>query len=205
MARLISLILASGCVFALGCAPAMASSDPIVPVRIRSVSGGSNAEILGASHLERDRRRPSAQPASGAKRGQATAIQPMCDVQALVCTTPRAFCPDPARPVAVWVVRRVALAPPSPDAWTNLGEFRCVARAEARPAVVVTQAEFQRLPIPAPKIVVEPAPQQGHSLVNIETNFLTSDEPVVLGAVVLGQSVQVRAPGLVVVTASPSP
>ena len=54
-----------------------------------------------------------------------------------------------------------------------------------------TQADFQRLPLPAAKPSIEPS--NGYTLVNVETNVYADADAVTLDTELLGFPVQVRA------------
>ncbi len=128
-----------------------------------------------------------------------TAFQPICQqsvhddlAAADVCHRAGSLCPLPdAKHILtpVWIMQ--APSPrPGPEDWVRTGHT-CVSSAKAQPPVVVTEADFRRLPIPAPGIVTQPPDRV--TLINIDTNFLTVEHLVVLPAVVLGQRVRVRA------------
>lgn len=77
--------------------------------------------------------------------------------------------------------------------WQPLGVPYCTTEpAAAAPLPVLSQAEFQRLPLPPGGANVEPPGQ--YVLVNMPTNvFTTTTQPTVLTTTVLGVPVQVRA------------
>jgi hypothetical protein len=96
--------------------------------------------------------------------------------------------------VAMWIMTAPAgPPPPSPGDWTNTGRITCRTVAQANNPIVITAAQFRRLPIPAAEIVVQPDPGSRPTLVNVETNLLTVRTVQLLRTTVLGQPVQVRA------------
>jgi hypothetical protein len=127
---------------------------------------------------------------------QSTDSSSMADdfVNADRCHRASSFCPsaDAEHPrMAMWVMKAPASPPPSADDWVNTGIIACVSSGNAKPKVVVTQEDFRRLPIPAPRIITQPP--DGYTLINIGTNFLTKKQSIVLPTTVLGQPVRVRA------------
>ncbi len=83
------------------------------------------------------------------------------------------------------------MPPPGPNDWVNTGVIACRSSAIAEPEIVVTQEQFRRLPIPAPQILIQPPDRL--TLINIDTNLLTTRKPVTLPTTILGQPVRVRA------------
>lgn len=106
------------------------------------------------------------------------------------CTAGEGFCALDSGPgrIAAWRVTRTSSGP---DGWTNTGEIDCLRPAQGAAAVTVSSAQFRRLPIPAPKIITQPATQV--VLVNLGANLLTTKRTETLTTTVLGQPVQVRA------------
>ncbi|MBT0767944.1 hypothetical protein KIH74_03355 [Kineosporia sp. J2-2] len=87
------------------------------------------------------------------------------------------------------------VGPPSSADWTATGAYICLGATdpnEPPPVIpVLTQEDFQRLPLPASPIVVQPP--NGRTLVNIPTNLYADADTVTLPTTILGQPVQVRA------------
>jgi hypothetical protein len=101
--------------------------------------------------------------------------------------------PDP-NDIGFWVFSARAGAT-TPESWTATGEYLCIGDAdpnEPPPVVpVLTAKDFQRLPLPASPIVVQPP--NGRTLVNVPTNLYADSDTVTLPTTILGQPVQVRA------------
>ena len=77
--------------------------------------------------------------------------------------------------------------------WRQYGQ-RCLGPTDPAPPVVLpamSLADFQRLPLPAGTSRVQP--DNGYTLINIETNVFAEAEPVTLNTTLLGFPVQVRA------------
>lgn len=105
------------------------------------------------------------------------------------CTEADALCPADGE-VMYWLF----LSPDTaPRIWTFAGQ-RCQGRAEQVGEPIFpgfTQADFQRLPLPAGKASVQPS--NGYTLVNVPTNVYAEADPVTLDTELLGFPVQVRA------------
>jgi hypothetical protein len=96
--------------------------------------------------------------------------------------------------VPVWVMTAPAVPAPTADDWTNTGRVVCRGGAvEGDAPVVLTAAQFRRLPIPAARIVAQPDPADRPTLVGVATNLLTERRVETLTTTVLGQPVRVRA------------
>lgn len=111
---------------------------------------------------------------------------PGADVQ---CAESAALCPSPEEAM-YWLYRSPDV---QPRGWTLAGQ-RCQGASTAdaaREFPGFTQADFQRLPLPAGRPVIEPG--NGYTLVGVPTNVYADAEPVTLGTSLLGFPVQVRA------------
>lgn len=109
-----------------------------------------------------------------------------------------AFCAEAALPcpdgeLLYWIYQAPATAAPG-SGWSQVGQ-RCQSIRESDSGRVefpgFTQADFQRLPLPAGRPVIEPG--NGYTLVGVPTNVYADAEPVTLGTSLLGFPVQVRA------------
>ncbi|GLY13094.1 hypothetical protein Kisp01_01100 [Kineosporia sp. NBRC 101677] len=113
----------------------------------------------------------------------------LCQNATLMCQAT----PDP-NDIGFWVWSAPAGATTA-ESWSSTGEYFCLGETEpGEPPLVVpvlTGADFQRLPLPASPIVVQPANLR--TLVNVPTNLYADAETVTLPTTILGQPVQVRA------------
>ncbi|GAA3616894.1 hypothetical protein GCM10022223_36750 [Kineosporia mesophila] len=110
----------------------------------------------------------------------------LCNNANLMC----AGTPAP-RDIGYWVFS----APVGSNNWTATGAYVCLGDVDPdKPAPVVpvlTGEDFQRLPLPASPIVMQPA--DGRTLVNVPTNLYAEADTVTLPTTILGQAVRVRA------------
>lgn len=95
--------------------------------------------------------------------------------------------------VPMWVVVAPARPAPAAEDWVNTGRVVCRGGADAAAPVVLSAAQFRRLPIPAARIVAQPDPADRPTLVGVETNLLTDRRVETLTTTVLGRPVRVRA------------
>ena len=129
-----------------------------------------------------------------------TSYRPVCTTAAEEalgsgrCRQANAMCSDGAS-VPMCVLTAPARPRPGADDWVNTGRVVCRGEGEAedeRP-VVVSAAQFRRLPIPAAGIRAQPDPAVRPTLVNVRTNLMTTRRTPTLTTTVLGQPVRVRA------------
>jgi hypothetical protein len=187
---------------------------------IGAILDGDAAELLGDAQAPPGGSRGSAATKGGASQGATRAIgrggeaAPEPYVYRLLpgcsgntangggnddCTATRAACPAGQLMFMVW--RAPATNGAASGAFTQQGRQCMVPPHPADPAdpaapVVVelpgmTQADFQRLPLPAGEATVEPG--DGDVLIRIPTNTYASAEPVELATTLVGFPVAVRA------------
>jgi hypothetical protein len=92
-----------------------------------------------------------------------------------------------------WIYQGPAgVAAPTPGQWQMVGQV-CLRAGQfvGREVPAFTLQEFQRLPIPASRIRVQPATRR--TLVNVETNVYADSHPVIIRTTLLGLPVRVRA------------
>lgn len=160
------------------------------------VADGSNVDIIGSRKESRD----GLSKSTGKLTHQSPSLQirwlPDCPGNSAntgrieTCSGGQVGCADGNYRHRQWT------APPGTvfgrPGWTA-GPVGCLGSDTAGAApIVVTVQDFQRLPLPAGRSVVEPPGD--YVLIRMPTNvYATSTEPVVLNTTVLGQPVEVRA------------
>jgi hypothetical protein len=108
------------------------------------------------------------------------------------CALSLAMCSATPAPDDLMYWRFEALAGPPRGTWTQAGSV-CLRASQAPSGAVpaFTVREFQRLPLPAGTVHVQPP--GGRTLVNVPTNVFVSAGPVTLATRLLGLAVRVRA------------
>jgi hypothetical protein len=184
-------VLIAGSLLAIGLPDLAWAAQPVAPIDYDAQLRDRDASILGRKHLVNatpKKATANRNPKRTYQRACATP-DPSDHVPTGTCLPPTSFCPDPQRPNAYWIVENLTAAFEAND-WSNINVIVCLSDAQA-PKAVMTEQDFRRLRIPAPRIIVQPS--GGHTLINIGTNFLTEKKPVILPTTVLGQPIQVRA------------
>ncbi len=184
---------------------AAAQDDPPPPegVRVTSRATADYAE-LWAKQQERARRHKSGLTGNTATSKPKTirTYLPACAGNwpgkggTTLCPGASTLClgtPDPTD-FAFWVFSAPAGAT-AQESWTATGELICLGDTDPDdppPVIpVLTGEDFQRLPLPASPIVVQPPNHR--TLVNVPTNLYADSDTVTLPTTILGQPVRVRA------------
>jgi hypothetical protein len=179
---------------------ALAKQSDGSPIRARA--RGDAVETLAARRLRGQNR--SAGSASSASAGPVSVVVyvPAClgnapsaqvDRDAL-CVPAMSFCASVDAPDSVlyWRYRAVQDAAGALGAWTYVGQVcRRPSEVATTPLPELTLRDFQRLPLPAGGVHVQPG--SGRVLVNVDMNVFVSAGPVTLSTTLVGFGVQVRA------------